>query len=446
MSKSHRRIAGAALAAMLMATSAGAQLLPGVSLPPVGVPFPGPVANLPVVGPVVQQVLSTPAGQQAIQPSLDNVAGLPRSIAEAGAPTLLEIRRLRLERLIRENRHLLEAGDNGEPVRRGVVVVVDPDPVSLELASRAGFRIVGDMRSPELGLRVVQLNVPVRASARSGLRLLRRVAPRLQADFDHVYEPAGGSLAPLQAALAANSPTARGRVVGMIDGGVAAHPSLAGASIEQNGFAGRPDPTGHGTAVASLLVGQHGPFSGAAPGARLYVADVYGGSSAAGSAASIVKALGWLAGKRPQVINVSLVGPANSVLGRAIQRVQARGISIVAAVGNDGPAAPPQYPASYPGVVAVTAVDARGRALPEAGRAKHLDFAAPGAEMAAALPGRGYARVRGTSFAAPLASARLLMTGSTAGLAREARPGRGRVGRGIVCGDCRVEPRKVGAR
>jgi len=54
--------------------------------------------------------------------------------------------------------------------------------------------------------------------------------------------------------------------------------------------------------------------------------------------------------------------------------------------------------------------------------------------------------VRGTSFAAPLAAARLLLAGSPARLAAEARPGRGRVGRGIVCGECRVDPRIVGAK
>jgi hypothetical protein len=96
--------------------------------------------------------------------------------------------------------------------------------------------------------------------------------------------------------------------------------------------------------------------------------------------------------------------------------------------------------------MAVTAVDGRGRALVEAGKATHLDFAAPGADMAAALPDKGYTRVRGTSFAAPLATARLLLAGSPARLVTEARPGRGRVGRGIVCGDCRIEPRAVGAK
>src|SRR5205823_6905977 len=122
-------------------------------------------------------------------------------------------------------------------------------------------------------------------------------------EFDHRFGPAGGALLRMHAARASFDGIASGRVVGMIDGGVASHPSLAGAAIEQNGFAGSPQPTGHGTAVASLLVGNQGPFRGAATGARLYVADVYGGSRAAGSATAIVKALGWLASRRPQVIN-----------------------------------------------------------------------------------------------------------------------------------------------
>ena len=155
---------------------------------------------------------------------------------------------------------------------------------------------------------------------------------------------------------------------------------------------------------------------------------------------SIVRALDWAASKNPSVINISLVGPSNVVLARAIAAVRARGIQVVAAVGNDGPAAPPQYPASYPGVIAVTGVDGHGRALPEAGKSTHLDFAAPGADMLAAFPGNGYTTVRGTSFAAPLAAARLALAGSYQKLAMEAQPGKGKVGRGIVCGQCRLAP------
>ncbi|MDB5478917.1 MAG: in-like serine protease [Alphaproteobacteria bacterium] len=173
----------------------------------------------------------------------------------------------------------------------------------------------------------------------------------------------------------------------MTSASLASHPSPAGAAIEQRAFAGQARATGHGTAVASLLVGEEGRFRGAARGASLFVADVYGGDQSAGSAEAIVRALAWAASKRPQVINISLAAPSNLLLRRAVDVLTRRQIPIVAAVGNDGPAAPPLYPASYPSVVAVTAVDARDRALPEAGRSPSLDFAAPGADMAAALPG-----------------------------------------------------------
>jgi hypothetical protein len=449
MSSFVRHLALAAVAGIALSASAGAQLLggmvPPIALPPVGLPPPG--ANLPVAGPVLQNLLGQPAARQAINPTLDSVQGLTSTVAEAGAPTLLELRRLRLQQLIQSNRTTVESNDHGLPVRRGIVAVIDPDPSALQRAIGAGFRVTSDDRDAALAMRVVALTTPRGISARDGLKLLHKLAPDLQADFDHLFEPAGAGLLPMAGALAAaQGRDGGGPSIGMIDGGVASHPSLAGKSIEQNGFAGSPQPTGHGTAVASLLVGSQGPFRGAASGARLFVADVYGGNRAAGSATSIVRALGWLSSKRPQVINISLVGPANRVVQRAIQIVQSRGIEVVAAVGNDGPAAPPQYPASYPGVIAVTAVDGAGRALPEAGKPTHLDFAAPGADMAAALPGQGYTRVRGTSFAAPLAAARLLFAGSPARLGAEARPGKGRVGRGIVCGSCRIDPRSVDAR
>ena len=433
-----------AAASLMLSANAGAQLLGVSALPPVSLPV--PAGNLPVAGPVLQNILGQPGAQQAISPTLDTVSGITANIANSGASNLLELRRLRLQELIRTNRSTVENDGHGLPVRRGIVALLDPDPAGLQAAARVGFRIVADQRDPELGLRIVSLAVPAGDSAKNGLKRLHKVAPQLQADFDHLFEPAGGSLAPVAGALAAAQGQSGGRIVGMVDGGVASHPSLAGKGIEQNGFAGAPQPTGHGTAVASLLVGTQGPFHGAATGARLFVADVYGGNRAAGSATSIVRALGWLASHHPQVINISLVGPPNKLVERAIRIVQSRGIAVVAAVGNDGPAAAPQYPASYPGVIAITAVDANGRALPEAGKASHLDFAAPGADMAAALPGRGYARVRGTSFASPLAAARLLAAGSPNALAAEARPGKGRIGRGIVCGACRIDPRSVGAR
>jgi subtilisin family serine protease len=358
-----------------------------------------------------------------------------------------------LTELIRVNRAVLEADAAGDPVRRGEVIAIDPSPDLAARAQAAGFRLVRTQRAESLGVTSVVFAAPKGRNARAALRAMQMLDPLGQFELNHVYEPAGAGLAPVTATVArAVAAGVRRGAIGMVDGGVAASRCFAAADIEQRGFAaGGPRPTGHGTAVASLLVGSDGPFEGAAHGQSLLVADVYGGQAAAGSADAIVAALGWLAERRVKVINVSLVGPPTALLATAVRALQKQGVMVVAAVGNDGPAAPPLYPASYPGVVAVTGVDLRDRAIPEAGRASHLDFAAPGADMAAALPGGGYGDVRGTSFAAPLVTARLALAAAGGGsaidaVAAEAVPGKGPVGRGVVCEACRVDPRTVRAR
>jgi hypothetical protein len=376
-------------------------------------------------------------------PSLDSVS-VPSGLISASPADIENYREARLRALIEANRGVLDRDDNGQPVRKRELIATNPDAGSLAIAARSGFQVIGDELEAQLGIRLVTLAIPRGMNVRQALKAIRQAAPATQVDFNHIYEPSGGALLPVAGAALAVSPAVPGRTrIAMIDGGIASHPALANASIEQRGFAGDAQPTGHGTAVGSLLVGEQGPFRGAARGAQLFVGDVYGGNPAAGSVTSIVRALSWAASKNPSVINISLVGPNNAALARAIGALRGRGIQIVAAVGNDGPAAPPQYPASYPGVVSVTGVDAQGRALREAGRAAHLDFAAPGADMIAAFPGKGYTTVRGTSFAAPLAAARLALTGSYQRLAQEAQPGEGKVGHGIVCGACRVDPRVI---
>src|SRR5690242_18407866 len=138
MSRFVRHLLCTALAITACAGAAGAQLLGQLPLPPVGVP--APVGNLPVAGPLLQDVLgSAQVQQQVVRPTLDTVAGLPQAVAESGGTTLAELRKMRLQELIRDNRNLLDADERGQPVRRGVLVVADPDPVSLQLALQAGF-------------------------------------------------------------------------------------------------------------------------------------------------------------------------------------------------------------------------------------------------------------------------------------------------------------------
>jgi subtilisin family serine protease len=174
--------------------------------------------------------------------------------------------------------------------------------------------------------------------------------------------------------------------------------------IQRFGCEGGVVPSLHGTSVASLL-------AASAPGATLFAADVYCGVATGGASDAVASALNWMARERIAVINVSLVGPRNALLERTVRSLVARGFLIVAAVGNDGPAARPLYPAAYDGVIGVTGVDARHRVLVEAGRGTHVDFAAPGADMnAATQPPDRFSPVRGTSFAAPIVAALLAAT------------------------------------
>lgn len=369
----------------------------------------------------------------------------------------------RLRDLIRRSDGALEADPAGWPAVRAEIVAIDPSPAGRRMALDAGFSVLREERLEDLDLAIVVLAPPRGLPLRRAVERLRDLDPGGSYEFNHVHTPAGtltGGAVPAPDAGSNAAPRAPaqagGARVGLIDTGVdASHPALAGATVRQQGFAGAYRSGAHGTAVASLLAGRSGAFSGAAPGAVLFAADVYGGSPSGGSSTGVAEALAWMVRNGVPVVNISLVGPRNALVEAAVRRASGRGVLVVAAVGNDGPAAPPLYPASYPDVVGVTAVNARGRVLPEAGRGPQVDFAAPGADMAAAGPGQGYVSVRGASFAAPLVAGLLARRqgrgDAVQALAAGARDMGARgpdpvYGRGLVAADLRVDPAAVGAR
>ncbi|MDR7115718.1 S8 family serine peptidase [Caulobacter sp. BE254] len=365
--------------AVLGAAPAGAQLLPSPSsvVERTGLPLP----RLPLA---------------------DRLASDVDGLADRLTPDALAAARLdRLAALVRAHPRALERDDQGQPVVRGEVLAVSPTPEALAKVTAAGFAVARQTRSDDLGLSLVTLTPPKGLSARAAIKRLRDLDPDGDYDFNHVYADAGLETVVAASAAAPASAQDGGGRAGLLDGGVAAdQPVFTHVRLEQRGFAdGGARPSAHGTATASLL---------AAAGAdQILVADVYGKGPAGGSASAIVGALAWMAQARAPVVNISLVGPPNGALGAAVKALLARGCLIVAAVGNDGPAAPALYPASYPGVIAVTGVDRRRRLLPEAGRAAHVDFAAYGAEVKVAAPGGRPASVRGTSYAAPVVAGRL---------------------------------------
>jgi subtilisin family serine protease len=105
------------------------------------------------------------------------------------------------------------------------------------------------------------------------------------------------------------------------------------------------------------------------------------------------------------VVNMSMSGPHDELLERAIADMSARGVLFVAAAGNGGPNGRPSYPAAYEQVIAVTAVDKNLRSYIHANHGDYIDVAAPGVGIWTALPGVLEGYQSGTSFAAPYVTA-----------------------------------------
>lgn len=362
------------------------------------------------------------AGAQIGLPSLPlpRLPELERPLSDtlrtAQSVPLADLRKLRIRELLRSERERVEVDPDGQPILRHQVGALSPTPAALMRAREAGFTVLSEETLAGLGLTMVVLQAPKGLSTRRALKRLREMDPQGSYDYNHLYldsgdlmadepPPATGSVEPAMSPATPPPPAPaalRAARVGLIDSGVdGAHPALAGTTIRRHGCEGALLPGTHGTAVASLLVGQDGDFHGVVPGAELFAADVFCGHPA-GSIALLALALDWMARERVAVVNISLVGAKSLLLTGLVRVMGQRGHLLVAAVGNDGPTAPPLYPAAYPEVVGVTGVDARRRVLPEACRGPHVAFAAPGADMRAAQPGGGWAAVRGTSFATPI--------------------------------------------
>jgi hypothetical protein len=374
---------------------------------------------------------------------------------------LPDLGRLRLEQLgglLARHPDRLQLDSFGNLAVRGEILASAPGPAGLKAAAAAGLAILREQEQPELGLRLVVFRVPAGQAVAPLLQALREADPDGSYDFNHVYTGSGVQGAERAASGAGPASGAPVRV-GLVDSGVdRSHAVFEEVDLHQWGCDGARRPAPHGTAVAALMVGRSAHFSGAAPGGSLFAADVYCDDPAGGAVDRITAALAWLARERVGVVNISLVGPRNAALGRAVEAMLARGHLLVAAVGNDGPAAPPLYPASFPGVVGVSGVDRRGQVLPEAGRGPQVMFAAPGSQMVSAVPGSPpYRQVRGTSYAAPIVAALLARhlpqpdregaRRALAALVRDAG-GEGRTtsnatGYGVLGADLRIDPARL---
>ncbi len=380
------------------------QLSPNQQFPSVTLPV--QVQRLPQTPQVPQITQGQPVvGSTApvgplLTPASNAASVLPGATAVPDTISLQTVRAATARELLRRHVDLLEADPNGELVRRQELLWASPQANQLEAALALGFIVLREQTLPTLGLRQLVLRPPASWPTAQALETLRALGPHVAVDFNHIYQQGGRVQG--NASTATKSSTGARRI-GLIDGGLdTQHPALRGADVRKWGCQGASFPSAHGTAVASLLVGGGPALKGVVPGAVVYAADIYCGQPAGGAAEEVASALEWLAHEKLAVINISLVGPPNRLLEQVVQAMVRAGHLLVAAVGNDGPAAPALYPAAYPGVVGVTGVNSKRQVLPEAAQGPQVMFAALGADVAVAEPTSGYARARGTSFAAPV--------------------------------------------
>ncbi len=196
--------------------------------------------------------------------------------------------------------------------------------------------------------------------------------------------------------------TGRGVSIAIIDSGVdAGHPDLAGrVAIEQNFVDARAHVAeSHGTAVAGIIGARAdggAGIVGIAPQAELMALRACWEESRKQTLCSsftLAKALQFAIQGHAQVINMSLSGPQDKLLGRLLDVALERNATIVGAVDSQAPDG--GFPASHAGVLAVSdATDAH------AGATSGAILLAPGDDVPVPAPGAKWNFVSGSSFAA----------------------------------------------
>jgi len=298
--------------------------------------------------------------------------------------------------------------------------------VALQLAREHGLTMAGDWPMPLLGLDCYVMSVP---SDRSADRITQELSRDTRVSWVqrmNVYQAQGHddplfALQPARAEwqLAALHESVQGRRmrVAVIDSAVERqHPDLVDRIDAAEDFMAAHPGTAenHGTAVAGIIAatGDNGlGMVGVAPQARLLALRACWEASTEATRCntlSLAQALHAAITRDAQVINLSLSGPPDRLLGMLVDTALERGIAVVAAVDRAAPGG--GFPAMHRGVIAV---DDAGR-VP---RGAAVVVSASGRDVPTTVTGRRWALVSGTSYAAAHVSGLLALLGE----ARERR-------------------------
>lgn len=203
--------------------------------------------------------------------------------------------------------------------------------------------------------------------------------------------------------------TGRGVRIALVDTGVDdAHPDLQGQIAVSKNLASsnhdKPTDDVHGTAVAGIVAARSGNgigIAGIAPGAKIYALKACwpehpGSVSALCNSFTLLAALNEAVRLGIPIVNLSLTGADDPLVGRLLRAAIDQGILVVAADASEN-GSNPGFPANQTGVIAVRTVqtDHKPKATADDG------IVAPGTDILTTLPYGRYDFVSGSSFAAP---------------------------------------------
>ncbi len=305
-----------------------------------------------------------------------------------------------------------------------------------------GGTLLANTALPNLGLNIAVIVFDTDALAALALTRLQ-ATPGITADRHAIAYPMQQPAAPVPSkqyahellkAPAKRSSKLNGNVlVGIIDTEITNADALALSNFKSKRIfpdTDKPAPADHGNGVASIVAASGQGFEGLAQGVSLRAAavmrEVAPGINATNTL-MVAQALDWMVGEKVQVVNLSLGSASDAVLSAVVSKSLGAGVVLVAAAGNGGPTAAPAYPAAYPGVIAVTAVDAQKRLYTRANRGSYVAIAAPGVDVWVPLNTSAGANdtkgkyMSGTSFASPFVAAAVAQL-IAQGAANQAKP------------------------
>lgn len=198
-----------------------------------------------------------------------------------------------------------------------------------------------------------------------------------------------------------------GATVMVLDTGYSDHPDNCNEVKGPSFVTNEPDSidyNGHGSHVVGIIgaCDNSKGIVGVAPKAKVISAKVMDKNGRTLSP-YIERALRYALDMKPDVVNISF-GSADMLSGNVlhlINKLWEEGIPLICAAGNHGPGKGLYYPAGYPNVIAVGAIDIKRKIAIFSAQGSAIDFAAPGVDILSTYLNQEYATLSGTSQAAP---------------------------------------------